>query len=52
MGFAELLGYSEPPNPEEEGAVEDWVDSVVGTFTDNLKLTTKAREHKRAGDEA
>lgn len=51
MGFAERFGYSEPPNSEEEGAVEDWVDNVVNTFADNLKLATKAREHMRAGDE-
>jgi hypothetical protein len=52
MGFAERLGYSEPPSPDIDGAVEDWVDSVVGTYTDNLKLATKAREHMRAGDDA
>jgi hypothetical protein len=52
MGFAERLGYSEPPNSEEEGAVEDWVDQVVNTFADSLKLTTTVREHMRAGDEA
>jgi hypothetical protein len=51
IGLAERLGYSEPPNPEEEGAVEDWVDQVVNTFADNLKLATRAREHMRAGDE-
>ncbi len=51
MGFAGRLGYSEPPNPEEEGAVEDWVDNVVGMFSDTLKLATKAREHVRAGGE-
>jgi hypothetical protein len=52
MGFAERLGYSEPPNAEEEGAVEDWVDQVVNAFADRLKLTTRAREHMCGGDEA
>lgn len=52
MGFAERLGHSEVPNAEEEGAVEDWVDQVVSAFADSLKLTTRAREQMRAGDEA
>jgi hypothetical protein len=52
MGFAEHLGCSEPPNAEEEGAVEDWVDQAVNAFCDSLKFTTRAREHMRAGDEA
>jgi hypothetical protein len=51
MGFAERLGYTDPPNLEEEGAVEEWVDNVVATFSDNFKLATKAREHMRAGDD-
>jgi hypothetical protein len=52
MEFAEQLGYPDAPNRDEEGAVEDWVDGVVATYTDNLKLATQAREHMRAGDEA
>jgi hypothetical protein len=51
IGFAERLGYSAPPNPDEDGAVEDWIDNVVGSYTDNFKLATKAREHMRAGAE-
>jgi hypothetical protein len=52
MAFAARHGGTEPPNTGEDGAVEDWVDSVVESFTDSLKFATQAREQMRAGDEA
>jgi hypothetical protein len=52
MGFAERLGFLDPPNTDEEGAVGDWVDNVANKFAEKLKLATKAREHMRAGDVA
>jgi hypothetical protein len=52
MTFADRLGHSDPPTPDDDDAVDEWVDDVVESFTDSLRLATLAEEHMRTGDEA
>jgi|SRR5271157_3816928 len=52
MTFADRLGHTDPPTPDDEDAVQEWVDNVVESFTDDKRLATKAEESMRAGDEA
>lgn len=52
MTFAERLGHADLPPPEDDNAVDEWVDDVVELFTANLRLATLAEEHMRTGDEA
>jgi hypothetical protein len=52
MTFADRLGHTDLPTPDDEDAVQEWVDNVVESFTDDLRLATQAEEFMRAGDEA
>jgi hypothetical protein len=52
MTLADRLGHADPPPPEDNDAVDEWVDNVVESFTDNLRLSTLAEEHMRTGDQA
>jgi hypothetical protein len=53
MAFAERFGCGDPPDPEGEDdhVIQEWVDQVVDSFTDDLKLTTNAEKYMRARDE-
>lgn len=48
ISFAEQLGHSEPPDPEDDEAVRDWVNEVVESFTVSLKMASAAETHMRA----
>jgi hypothetical protein len=48
IGFAHRLGNFEPPDAENDEAVQRWVDDVVDSFTFSLKLASAAETHMRA----
>jgi hypothetical protein len=51
MALAERLGHADPPNVEDPDEVLEWVDKVVESFTDNLRLATHAGNFMQAEDE-
>lgn len=48
ISFTDRLGYPELPDAEDDGAVQGWVEDVVESFTDNLKMASAAEAHMRA----
>lgn len=46
ISFADRLGHPLPDPPDEE-IVQDWVENVVGSFTDSFKLATVAETRMR-----
>ena len=51
MAFAGRLGHTDLPTLDDEDAIQEWVDNVVESFTDDLRLATHAEEFMRGGDE-
>jgi hypothetical protein len=52
MTFADRLGHTDPPPTDDEDAIQEWVDDVLESFTNNLRFATQAEAFMRAGDEA
>lgn len=48
ISFADRLGHPELPDGEDDGAVQDWVNNVVESFTVSLKMASEAETHMRA----
>lgn len=48
ISFADRLGHPELPDGDDDGAVREWVDDVVESFTLRLKMASAAEAHMRA----
>lgn len=47
ISFADRLGHSEPPNSDDDEAVQGWVDDVVESFARSFKMATAAEAQMR-----
>jgi hypothetical protein len=52
IAFAERLGHPDVPDGDNPDAVEEWIDEVVSSFTNQHKFATHAEKHMQRAEEA